>query len=88
MKITRNGQEFELTYLELMAAHTEYEHRSTIEDIDARYDEYERGVGLTSDDMREIAERVINNLGHCDRYFETYWDVVDQTIDEYLEGKE
>lgn len=82
MKIDRNGQQFELTFSELMAAHDEYKIACMIADIneslsqDPNYSDIE----LSDEQIRDIAENAIHNLSKNENYSEAYWDSVSCTL--------
>lgn len=79
MKITRDGKEIELSTMELMDAHSEYEKTSMIDDIESAFEE--EGYPVLSDGLLPaIADKALRNLSKCDPYFEAYWESVNQTI--------
>lgn len=85
MKIIRDGKEFELTMGELMNAHDEYELENCIEDIKDVYRQSESEIELTENQIKEIAEQALHNLGKNDSYCESYWISLQCTFDEYVD---
>lgn len=84
MKIIRNGQEFELTFSELMAAHDEYKLDRMVADVNESYAQelgYE-DIELSAEQIRDIAENAIHNLSKNENYFEAYWGSVNYTLKE------
>ena len=86
MKIVRNGQEFELTFGELIAAHEEYDMDCMIADVRDTYAQREDDIDVTEDDLRFIASEAKRLLGKNDMYFDAYWDTVNYAISEYIES--
>ena len=91
MKITRNGQEIELTAYELTKAHQEYELENMIEDVIGLYEDikdlYEQKPSvpeLDDADFEIIAERALHNLSKNDGYFDAYWNSVEYTLNCYI----
>lgn len=78
MKIIRKGNEYELSFYELMEANREYEEKCIIEDIVCRYNVDE----ITDDKLKEIAMEIKNALDCCDSFFESYWSMVDYVCKE------
>lgn len=84
MKIIRNGQEFELTFSELMAAYDEYKLDCMVADVREKLalnSDYE-GIKLSDEQIQDIANNAIHNLSKNDNYFEAYWDSVNYTLKE------
>ena len=86
MKIIRNGQEFELTFSEMMRAHEEYELDGMIEDVKGTYEQGEYNVDLSEEQIREIAGYALHNLSKNDDYMESYWISVECTLDQYIDN--
>lgn len=88
MKIKRiiNGQEveFELTYQELVDAHTEYEFDCTMEDVRMQCEDYE----LTDKDIVSLTSKVLHYVSKNDSYYEAYWDSVNMAIDDFMKTKQ
>ena len=82
MKIIRDGKEFELTMGELMVAYDEYRLENCVEDIKDIYRQSEDEVELTENQIKEIAEQALHNLGKNDSYCESYWMSLQYTFDE------
>lgn len=78
-KIIRDGKEIELTYTELMDAHSAYEKKSIIEDIKSSFEDEGFPV-ISEDNIPAIADNALHNLSKCDPYFEAFWETVRQTI--------
>ena len=84
MKIIRNGQEFELTFSELMAAHDEYRLDCMIADVNESFAQkpgYE-DIELSDEQIKDIAENAIHNLSKNENYSEAYWGSVNCTLKE------
>ena len=88
MKIRRNGQEFELTFLELMDAHNEYELDRMIEDVESTYQQEDETIELSESDIKEVAMWAKHNLTKNDSYYDAYWESVKSTLKEYMQEKE
>lgn len=77
MTITRtiNGElvQIELTYFEKDDAYREMKKHYVVEDILSRYPTMSRAQA------GDIADRVERNLDHSDRYWDSYWDVLEYT---------
>ena len=86
MKIYRDGKEYELTFSEMLNAHTEYELDCMIEDIKGLLESKIRKVELSEDQIRKVAEEAIDNLGQNDSYFDVYWMSVEYTLDDYIDS--
>lgn len=84
MKIIRDGKEIELTFMELMSAHEEYELDCMIEDVKNQYERDGYDVKLTDKQIEEVAGLALHNLGKNDSYFESYWMSVEYTLGEYI----
>lgn len=84
MKITRNGQEIELTAYELTKAHQEYELENMIEDVKGLYEQKPSVPELNDADFEIIAERALHNLSKDDGYFDAYWNSVEHTLNCYI----
>lgn len=84
MKIYRDGKEYELTFSELMSAHEEYELDCMIEDVKNQYERDGYDVGLTDEQIKEVASLALHNLGKNDSYFESYWMSVEYTLGDYI----
>ena len=84
MKITRNGQEIELTAYELTKAHQEYELENMIEDVKGLYEQKLSVPELDDADFEIIAERALHNLSKDDGYFDAYWNSVEYTLNCYI----
>ena len=87
MKIYRNGQEFELTFSELINAHNEYELDSMTEDVRSIYEQEDEAIELSENDIKEVAIQAKHNLTKNDSYFEAYWESVRYTLKEYMEER-
>ena len=80
MKILRNGEWFELSYFELMEAHTEYEQESLACDIKERAEEMETELDDAAIERAiTIAQRTIAN---DDYYWSQYWQDIEYAIKE------
>lgn len=84
MKIFRNGEAFELTFMELIQAHEEYE-------LDCAMDDVRSLIGpetpkLSDEQVREIAVQAVHNLSKNDSYFESYWMSVKYTLGDYIDN--
>lgn len=80
MKIERNGEWFELTYFELMNAHSEYEKENLACDIRDRADEMEIELDDTAIEKAiAIAQRTI---GNDDYFWDQYWQDIEYAIKE------
>jgi hypothetical protein len=84
MKIYRDGKEFELTLSELMSAHEEYELDCMVEDVKSQYERDGHEVELTDQQIEEVANLALHNLGKNDSYFESYWMSVEYTLGDYI----
>lgn len=82
MKITRNGQEYDLTFSELMAAHDEYMLDCMIADVKESFaqDSDYKDIELSDEQIRDIAENAIHNLSKNENYGEAYRDSVHCTL--------
>lgn len=82
MKITRNGQEYDLTFSELMDAHDEYELDCMIADVKKSFaqDSDYKDIELSDEQIRDIAENAIHNLSKNEPYGEAYWESVNGTL--------
>lgn len=85
MKIIRDGQEFELTFREVMEAHQEYEFGCMVEDVKDAYEQSEYEVELSEKQIQEIASYALHRLNKNDNYFEAYWDSVNYTLEQYID---
>lgn len=86
MKIKRNGQEFELTFSELMAAHDEYKLDCAIADIHEIYKRrLKRNLVLSDEQLKSIAEQALHNLSKNDSYYDAYWESFKYTFKDYIE---
>ena len=82
MKISRNGQEFELTWEEMRQAYNEVKDEYTIEDIRNRYNVPDDKI----DEALTIFERVIDNN---DSFWDSYWSMIEYVAKKLgLEEKE
>ena len=82
MKITRNNQEIELTFEEMMNIYYAMDDHYRQEDIRQHAEENE--IHLTDDDVdkiSQIAERYLNNN---DCYMDIYWNEIDAAVNEYM----
>ena len=82
MKITRNNQEIELTFEEMLNIYYEMDSHYRQEDIRQHAEEDE--VHLTDHDIEQIsqiAQRMLEN--HCG-YMDIYWDAIDEAIHKYI----
>lgn len=86
MKIFRNGEEFELTFSELMSAHEEYELDCMIEDVKSLLESGTRETELSEEQICEVANNALHNLGKNDSYYEAYWMSVEYTLDDYIDN--
>jgi hypothetical protein len=87
MKIIRDGQEFELTCSEIEQAHREYKLDCMIEDVKNVYEPGEYDIDLSEEQLKEIAEMALHNLGKNDGYYESYWMSVECTLEQYIDDK-
>lgn len=86
MKIIRNGQEFELTFSEMMQAYEEYRLDCTIEDVKGVMESEAYDVELTDEQMKEVSQQAMHNLGKNDGYSDAYWSSVEYTLSEYIDN--
>lgn len=86
MKIIRDGKEIELTFMELIRAHEEYELDCMIEDIEGMLDSGTREVKLSAEQIKEVAMFATHNLSKNDSYAEAYWMSVECTLDDYIDN--
>lgn len=87
MKIIRDGKEFELTLNEMHQAYEEYKLDCMIDDVRGEYEQGEYDADLSEDQLKEIAEWALHNLGKNDGYYESYWMSVEYTISQYIDEK-
>lgn len=86
MKIERNGQEFELTFSELMAAHDEYRLDCAIADMNNVYSQNpDCDIDLSDEQVKYIAEQALHNLKKNESYYDAYWESFKQTFESCLE---
>lgn len=89
MKIIRNGQEFELTAEELQQAYDEQQKRFFGSDVcDRLQDEFDINPNRGDIDWEQIAVDAIDLLADDDGYYESYWQAIDQAIEQYLKELE
>lgn len=86
MKIIRDGQEFELTFSELISAHEEYEFDCMVEDVKSQYEQGDYDVELSEEQIKEVADYALRTLNRNDSYFEAYWMSVEYTLDDYIDN--
>lgn len=87
MKIIRDGKEFELTINEISQAYEEYRLDCMIDDVRGEYEQGEYDVDLSEEQLKEIAEWALHNLGKNDDYYESYLMSVECTINQYIDEK-
>lgn len=85
MKIIRDGQEFELTFDELIRAHEEYELDCMIENVNDILESGTRDIELSDEQIKEVAMFAVHNLGRNDGYMEAFWMSIECTIDDYID---
>lgn len=92
MKIKRNvnGQEmeFELTGNEMWQAYREQEHLFLVEDVRGYIEEMDGVPELTEEQIDRVIDLVTEWMDKNDNISETRWAIVDDAIEEVLEGAE
>lgn len=58
----------------------------TTDDIKSRFEAEEQDItlSLTDDELRDIAEDIIERRDDCDLISEAYWHIVDEIIEEFF----
>lgn len=82
MKIIRDGKEFELTEQELRQAYDEKDMEYTKEDIRIAASQAE--IGIEEGDLDAITDKFERYLDRCDGYWEHYWGVMMDAIEDYV----
>ena len=68
-------------------AYEEYKLDCMIDDVRGEYEQGEYDADLSEDQLKEIAEWALHNLGKNDGYYESYWMSVEYTISQYIDEK-
>lgn len=84
MKIIRDGNEYELTYLEIHRAYKEQQKEYLINDIKEKADAM--GVSLEGVDINRLAHRTEKALDNNDGLWESYWMSIEYTIENTIQN--